>query len=292
MENIKELVEVKVSSDQNKNTLETRSLQSLNQLQLSIEDKAAHLSLQVNQVIIKPYLNQALDYLLNSRDEVVSSYNNLSDEVAQEVEVLLETNRVLGAKVVEAKQLVTETQALIRSRYSDATEFEIASGVLNLDDEYNTVAKNYEKSMQLSQEIVKNRMRIESLLETQRLLDSSLSHRITEIQVEIDNLTLLLENLNKRVLSASSVDLSSKFSHGEDLSRTVARLSEGSHYENDSSLYTHVQSSNVAHDLNKLANGQMPDHIEATVNVDENELFVVQQNKANRPVNLARVGKK
>lgn len=290
MENVKELVEVKVSSDQNKNTLETRSLQSLNQLQLSIEDKAAHLSLQVNQVIIKPYLNQALDYLLNSRDEVVSSYNNLSDEIAQEVEVLLETNRVLSVKVAEAKKIVAETQVVIRSRYSDATEFEIASGVLNLDEEYNTVAKNYEKSMQLSQEIVKNRMRIESLLETQRLLDTSLSTRVTEIQIEIDNLTLLLENLNKHNLTAtSSANLSGKFTHGEDLNRTVARLSEAAGFDNDNSLYAHVQSSNVAADLRKLAEGEAPEHIESTVNVDENELFVVQQNK---PVNLARVGKK
>ncbi|MDQ0513692.1 hypothetical protein J2Z62_000130 [Mycoplasmoides fastidiosum] len=288
MENLnKELVEVKMV--EHKSSAETRSLQSLNQLQLSIEDKAAHLSLQVNQVIIKPYLNQALDYLLNSRDEVVSSYNNLSEEIAQEVEILLETNRVLSVKVAEAKHLISETQALIRNRYSDATEFEIASGVLNLDEEYNTVAQNYEKQMQLSQEVVKNRMRIQSLLETQQLLDSSLSTRVAEIQVEIDNLTLLLENLSSSSFSGKNSREGAKFAHGEDLSRTIANLSEAGAYQDDSSLYAETHSSAVGRDLRNLAEGKEADLIEGTLSVDQNDLFVVQQTK---PVNLARVGKK
>ncbi|WP_391591739.1 hypothetical protein MCAV_07110 [[Mycoplasma] cavipharyngis] len=283
----KELVEVKVADSQT--SMETKSLQSLNQLQLSIEDKAAHLSLQVNQVIIKPYLNQALDYLINSRDEVVSSYNNLSNEIEQEVEVLLETNRVLSVKVAEAKHLIAETQTLIRNRYSEATEFEIASGVLNLDEEYNTVAQNYEKSMQLSQEIVKNRMRVQSLLETQQLLDSSLSSRVLEIQIEIDNLTLLIENLNSASFNNKDVNSTIKFNHGEDLSRTVSRLSDSGAHEIDASMYTSTHASAVAKDLRNLAENKDPEVIEGTLSVDQNDLFVVQQTK---PVNLARVGKK
>lgn len=279
-----------ISAKTTTNQQDQESVKSLTEMQLSIEDKAAHLSLQVNQIIIKPYLNQALDYLISSRDEVVASYHNLSTEIGQETSVLLDTNRVLAAKVAEAKQLVSLTQASIRNRYNATTEFEIATGTLNLDEEYNTVAQNYERSMQLSQEIIKNRMRIESLLETQRLLDASLAQRVVEIQLEIDNLSYLLNNLHdSRHSNHDQDDLLSQFSFATDLEKATKQQINQFGY--DPSLWTHT--SFRAEDLEEwkkqTLNFSQGQSNEGTI-VDNKEIFVVKPKKA--PVNLASKPKK
>lgn len=279
-----------ISAKTTTNQQDQESVKSLTEMQLSIEDKAAHLSLQVNQIIIKPYLNQALDYLISSRDEVVASYHNLSTEIGQETSVLLDTNRVLAAKVAEAKQLVSLTQASIRNRYNATTEFEIATGTLNLDEEYNTVAQNYERSMQLSQEIIKNRMRIESLLETQRLLDASLAQRVVEIQLEIDNLSYLLNNLHdSRHSNHDQDDLLSQFSFATDLEKATKQQINQFGY--DPSLWTHT--SFRAEDLEEwkkqTLNFSQGQSNEGTI-VDNKEIFVVKPKKA--PVNLASKSKK
>lgn len=279
-----------ISAKTTTNQQDQESVKSLTEMQLSIEDKAAHLSLQVNQIIIKPYLNQALDYLISSRDEVVASYHNLSTEIGQETSVLLDTNRVLAAKVAEAKQLVSLTQASIRNRYNATTEFEIATGTLNLDEEYNTVAQNYERSMQLSQEIIKNRMRIESLLETQRLLDASLAQRVVEIQLEIDNLSYLLNNLHDSQHSNHDQDdLLSQFSFATDLEKATKQQINQFGY--DPSLWTHT--SFRAEDLEEwkkqTLNFSQGQSNEGTI-VDNKEIFVVKPKKT--PVNLASKSKK
>lgn len=250
----KNLVEI---STHKPNQSKEIDFQSLGEMQLSIEDKAAHLALQVNQVIVKPYLNQALDYLINSRDEILASYHNLSQEIEQEVVVLNETNRLISAKIADAKHLVAQTQSLIRNRYNSTTEFEIASGVLNLDQEYNTVAENYEKSMQFSQEVIKNRMRIESLLETQRLLDSSMASRIGEVQLEIDNLSYLLENLhsyNITPTTANHAEFIMQFKKADILAHSVLQHNQTFGFGQDHSLKMHTNTNygNIAPDLRHL----------------------------------------
>lgn len=273
--NNKNLVEI---STQKSNQPTGVDFQSLGELQLSIEDKAAHLALQVNQVIIKPYLNQALDYLINSRDEILASYHNLSQEIEQEVVVLNETNRLISAKIADAKHLVAQTQSLIRNRYNSTTEFEIASGVLNLDQEYNTVAENYEKSMQFSQEVIKNRMRIESLLETQRLLDSSMSSRIGEVQLEIDNLSFLLENLHSYEVApttANHAEFIMQFKKADALMHSVLQHNQTLGFGNDSSLKVHTSTNfgNIAPDLRHLVKFDINQDVD---NKDDKQLYIIK----------------
>lgn len=275
--NHKNLVEI---STQKSNPSTNVDFQSLGELQLSIEDKAAHLALQVNQVIIKPYLNQALDYLINSRDEILASYHNLSQEIEQEVVVLNETNRLISAKIADAKHLVAQTQSLIRNRYNSTTEFEIASGVLNLDQEYNTVAENYEKSMQFSQEVIKNRMRIESLLETQRLLDSSMSSRMSEVQLEIDNLSFLLENLHSYDVTptaANHAEFVLQFKKADALMNSVLQNNQtlGFGQDNSLKLHTNTKFGNIAHDLRHLVNFDINQEED---NKNDKPLYIIKNN--------------
>ncbi len=169
---------------------------SVTRQELQIEDKVAHLSLQVNQIIIRPYLQQALDYLRTSKHDAEIAYNQLSDEIAQEVKVIQKSNIEISQRIKDAKMTIEKTQNVIRNKYNNSTEDEIASGQLNLDEEYNLVADQYELAMQLSQELTKYKMRVESLIETQSVLDNSVVARTSELQVEIDNLDLLLHNFD------------------------------------------------------------------------------------------------
>ncbi len=161
-----------------------------------VEEKVAHLSLQLNQIIIKPYLQQALDYLKSSKFDAINAYNKLSDQIGNEVRIISQNIDELTNKINNCQETINRTQEIIRNKYSNATEEEIASGALNLEYEYNIVAEHYELSLQLTQEISKYKSRIENLLSTQGLLDESSVPAVNRIQLEVDNLELLLHNLD------------------------------------------------------------------------------------------------
>lgn len=167
-----------------------------NASQSVVEEKVAHLSLQLNQIIIKPYLQQALDYLKSSKFDAINAYNRLSDQIGNEVRIISQNIDELTAKINSCQQTINRTQEIIRNKYSNATEEEISSGQLNLEYEYNIVAEHYELSLQLSQEISKYKSRIENLLATQGMLDDSSVPAVNRIQLEVDNLELLLHNLD------------------------------------------------------------------------------------------------
>lgn len=161
-----------------------------------VEEKVAHLSLQLNQIIIKPYLQQALDYLKSSKFDAINAYNKLSDQIGNEVRIISQNIDQITNKVSSCQEVIERTQEIIRNKYSNATEEEISSGALNLEYEYNVVAENYELSLQLTQEASKYKSRIENLLSTQGMLDQSSVPAINRIQLETDNLELLVYNLD------------------------------------------------------------------------------------------------
>ncbi len=161
-----------------------------------VEEKVAHLSLQLNQIIIKPYLQQALDYLKSSKFDAINAYNRLSDQIGNEVRIISRSMEELTGKLNECQEVINRTQEIIRSKYSNATEEEIANGTLNLEYEYNVIAEHYELSLQISQEISKYKSRIENLLSTQGLLDNSSVPAVNRIQLEVENLELLIHNLD------------------------------------------------------------------------------------------------
>ncbi len=161
-----------------------------------VEEKVAHLSLQLNQIIIKPYLQQALDYLKSSKFDAINAYNRLSDQIGNEVRIISQNIDEITKKIEYCQQTINRTQEVIRNKYSNATEEEISSGALNLEYEYNIVAEHYELSLQLSQEISKYKSRIDNLLSTQGLLDESAVPSVNRIQLEVDNLELLIHNLD------------------------------------------------------------------------------------------------
>lgn len=161
-----------------------------------IEEKVAHLSLQINQVIVRPYLQQALEYLKSSKYDSINAYNQLSDEVATEVRIITKNSQDISLKLKDCQEVINRTQDIIRNKYNNASEEEISSGSLNLDYEYNIVAEHYELSMQLTQEISKYKSRIDTLLTTQSILDDSTVPSINRIQLEIDNLELLVHNFD------------------------------------------------------------------------------------------------
>ncbi len=161
-----------------------------------VEEKVAHLSLQLNQIIIKPYLQQALDYLKSSKFDAINAYNKLSDQIGNEVRIISQNIDELTNKINNCQDTINRTQEIIRNKYANASEEEISSGALNLEYEYNIVAEHYELSLQLTQEISKYKSRIENLLSTQGLLDESSVPAVNRIQLEVDNLELLLHNLD------------------------------------------------------------------------------------------------
>ncbi len=161
-----------------------------------VEEKVAHLSLQLNQIIIKPYLQQALDYLKSSKFDAINAYNRLSDQIGNEVRIISRSMEELTSKMNECQNVINRTQEIIRSKYSNATEEEIANGSLNLEYEYNVIAEHYELSLQISQEISKYKSRIENLLSTQGILDNSSVPAVNRIQLEVENLELLIHNLD------------------------------------------------------------------------------------------------
>ncbi|MGL4948087.1 MAG: hypothetical protein ACRC42_01735 [Mycoplasma sp.] len=162
----------------------------------NIEEKVAQLSLQFNQILVKPYLQQALDYLKSSKAESTATYNQLSDQIANEINIITQNANIISVRLKEANDTISHTQEIIRNKYNNATEQEISTGELNLEYEYNIVAENYELSLQLSQEISNYKTRVSSLLNLQNLLDSSTVPFVSRIQVEIDNLELLIHNFD------------------------------------------------------------------------------------------------
>lgn len=167
-----------------------------NNNQSVVEEKVAHLSLQLNQIIIKPYLQQALDYLKSSKFDAINAYNRLSDQIGNEVRIISQNIDEVTRKIQSCQETINRTQEIIRNKYSNATEEEISSGALNLEYEYNIVAEHYELSLQLSQEVSKYKSRIDNLLSTQGLLDESTVPSVNRIQLEVDNLELLIHNLD------------------------------------------------------------------------------------------------
>lgn len=161
-----------------------------------IEEKVAHLSLQINQVIVKPYLQQALDYLKNSKLDATNAYNQLSDQIASEVKIISQNSNIISDKLKQTQEMIAKTQDAIRNKYNNATEDEISSCELNLDYEYNIIAEHYELSLQLTQELSKYKSRIDTLLSSQNLLDESMVPAVSRIQLEIDNLELLLHGFD------------------------------------------------------------------------------------------------
>ena len=161
-----------------------------------IEEKVAQLSLQINQVIVKPYLQQALDYLKNSKLDATNAYNQLSDQIASEVKIISQNSNVISDKLKQTQAVIAKTQDAIRNKYNNATEDEISSCELNLDYEYNIIAEHYELSLQLTQELSKYKSRIDTLLSSQNLLDESMVPAVSRIQLEIDNLELLLHGFD------------------------------------------------------------------------------------------------
>lgn len=166
------------------------------QLNNNVEEKVAQLSLQMNQVIVRPYLQQALDYLRTSKHDSINAYNQLSDQIANEIRIISQNTQQISASLKEAQDVVARTQEIIRNKYNNALEEEISSGALNLDYEYNIVAEHYELSLQLTQELSRYKARIDSLLSTQGMLDESIVPSISRLQLEIDNLELLLHSFD------------------------------------------------------------------------------------------------
>lgn len=162
----------------------------------NIEEKVAQLSLQLNQVFVKPYLQQALDYLKQSKNDSVNSYNTLADQIASEIKIITQTVQNVNGKLVNAQNTINRTQEIIRNKYSNASEEEISSGQINLEYEYKLVGDNYEVSLQLSQEISNYKARITSLTSLQGMLDQSMVPFISRLQLEIDNLELLVHNFD------------------------------------------------------------------------------------------------
>lgn len=162
----------------------------------NIEEKVAHLSLQMNQIIVKPYLQQALDYLKTSKKDSINAYNQLSDQIANEIRIISQNTQQISNSLKEAQDVVAKTQEIIRNKYNNAIEEEISSGSLNLEYEYNIVAEHYELSLQLTQELSRYKSRIDSLLSTQAMLDESIVPAISRLQLEIDNLELLLHSFD------------------------------------------------------------------------------------------------
>lgn len=162
----------------------------------NIEENVAKLSLQMNQVIVRPYLQQALDYLKNSKHDSINAYNQLSDQIANEIRIISQNTQQISVSLKEAQDVVAKTQEIIRNKYNNAVEEEISSGALNLDYEYNIVAEHYELSLQLTQELSKYKARIDSLLSTQSMLDESIVPSVSRLQLEIDNLELLLHSFD------------------------------------------------------------------------------------------------
>ncbi len=161
-----------------------------------IEEKVAHLSLQINQVIVKPYLQQALDYLKNSKLDATNAYNQLSDQIATEVKIISQNTNEIANRLKDAQNVIAKTQEAIRNKYNNATEEEIETCELNLDYEYNIIAEHYELSLQLTQELSRYKSRIDTLLSSQHLLDESMIPAVSRIQLEIDNLELLLHGFD------------------------------------------------------------------------------------------------
>ncbi len=162
----------------------------------SVEEKVAHLSLQINQVIVKPYLQQALDYLKNSKLDATNAYNQLSDQIATEVKIISQNTNEIANRLKDAQNVIARTQEAIRNKYNNATEEEIETCELNLDYEYNIIAEHYELSLQLTQELSRYKSRIDTLLSSQHLLDESMIPAVSRIQLEIDNLELLLHGFD------------------------------------------------------------------------------------------------
>ncbi|MGL4950491.1 MAG: hypothetical protein ACRC4M_01460 [Mycoplasma sp.] len=167
-----------------------------NQPTANIEEKVAQLSLQFNQILVKPYLQQALDYLKSSKTDAINSYNQLSDQIAAEIKVITQNANIITLRLEEANEVINRTQEVIRNKYNNASEEEISTGELNLEYEYNTVAEHYELSLQLSQEVSNYKARISSLLNLQELLDNSTVPFVNRIQIEVDNLELLVHNFD------------------------------------------------------------------------------------------------
>lgn len=161
-----------------------------------LEEKIAELSLQVNQVIVRPYLQQALDYLKTSKFDSINAYNQLSDQVANEVRIISSNSHEIANRLDECQKVIQRTQEIIRNKYNNATEEEIASGSLDLEYEYNIVAEHHELAIKLTQEMSRYKTRIDSLLTSQNLLDDSIVPTISRVQLEIDNLELLLHNFD------------------------------------------------------------------------------------------------
>lgn len=162
----------------------------------NIEEKVAQLSLQLNQVFVKPYLQQALDYLKQSKNDSINSYNNLADQIATEIKIITQNIQIVNGKLVNAQNSINKTQESIRNKYGNASEEEISTGKLDLEYEYNLVGEHYEVSLQLSQEISNYKSRVTSLTNLQSLLDQSMVPFISRLQLEIDNLELLVHNFD------------------------------------------------------------------------------------------------
>lgn len=167
-----------------------------NQPYYNIEEKIAQLSLQLNQVVVKPYLQQALDYLKSSKLDAINSYNQLSDQVASEIKIICQNIQIVNLKLKEVETNINKYQEIIRNKYANATEEEISTGQLDLTYEYNIVAEYYEATLQLSQEISNYKSRVLSLNNLQALLDKSMIPFVSRLQVEIDNLELLIHNFD------------------------------------------------------------------------------------------------
>lgn len=225
-------IEPKISPQQmNTNIQKGYNFTPITKSELQIEDKVAHLSLQVNQIIIRPYLQQALDYLRTSKQDAEIAYNQLSDEIAQEVKIIQSSNGEIQERVKDAKIIIEKTQTIIRNKYNNSTEAEISSGQLNLDEEYNLVADQYELAMQLSQELTKYKMRVESLVETQNILDNSIISRTGQLGVEIENLDLLLRNFDTNNFSHKHHLINNNpHKRGNELNKLVDNLAANSYH--------------------------------------------------------------
>ncbi len=187
----------------------------------NIEENVAKLSLQMNQVIVRPYLQQALDYLKNSKHDSINAYNQLSDQIANEIRIISQNTQQISVSLKEAQDVVAKTQEIIRNKYNNAVEEEISSGALNLDYEYNIVAEHYELSLQLTQELSKYKARIDSLLSTQSMLDESIVPSVSRLQLEIDNLELLIHSFD----SSDYADILAKKT-GTSISRKQSETNE------------------------------------------------------------------
>ncbi|MGL4951392.1 MAG: hypothetical protein ACRC4L_00240 [Mycoplasma sp.] len=167
-----------------------------NQITANIEEQVAQLSLQLNQILVKPYLQQALDYLKSSKTDAMNSYNQLSNQIATEVKIITQNANACSLRLEDVNEKINRIQEIIRNKFNNATEEEISSKQLNLEYEYNLVAENYEASLQLTQEISDYKSRVNSLTKLQELLDDSTIPFVNRIQVEIDNLELLVHNFD------------------------------------------------------------------------------------------------